>query len=67
MDKTAMSRRTFLAKSLVNEPMMFILDSLETSSFDSLVILGKINKVDAVFENSNKNTISWEIEQQIIL
>jgi len=67
MNKTLISRKTSIAKALVDKPMMFIIDPLESSSFDNLVILGKINKVDAVFENSNKNTISWEIEQQIIL
>ena len=66
MDKSLILRRTSSAKSLVDEPMLFIIDPLESSSFDNLVILGKINKVDAVFENMNKNNISWEIEQQII-
>ena len=66
MDKSLILRKTSSAKSLVDEPMMFIIDPLESSSFDNLVIIGKINKVDAVFENMNKNNISWEIEQQII-
>ena len=66
MDKSLILRRTSSAKSLVNEPMLFIIDPIESSKFDNLVIIGKINKVDAVFENMNKNNISWEIEQQII-
>ena len=53
-------------KSLINEPMLFIVDDTENSVHNNIIILGKITKCEGVASSYDRNTIAWTIEQNII-
>lgn len=55
------------AKKLVNEIILFIVDEHLESRHGNMIFLGKINKVDGTAEKGQKNVISWEIEQNILI
>lgn len=55
------------AKKLINEPMLFIIDESLKSKHQNILILGKINKCEPTASNFEKNSISWEIEQNILI
>jgi len=63
VQKKDLMRKSNEAKSLINTPMMFVIDESSKSSHNNMIILGKIMKCDAVGANSPINFISWEVEQ----
>lgn len=67
VDKKDLITTVYLAKRLVNIPMMFVVDTINTSVFDNMVFLATILKCDAIASNQDKNQISWELQQNIIL
>jgi hypothetical protein len=52
-------------KQLIDVDMLFVIDPLDNSKFQNIVILGKITKCDAVASSFDLNEISWTIEQNI--
>lgn len=57
---------TLKGKSLVDVPMVFIIDESENSRHQNIVILGKIKQCSSAATTYSKNQISWRIEQNII-
>lgn len=55
------------AKKLINETMMFVIDNSDNSVFGNMVFLGKITKIDGNANNFEKNQITWQIEQTILI
>ena len=54
------------ASTLINEPMLFIIDESESSSHQNMVILGKIKQCSPDATVSTMNQIAWQIEQTIL-
>ena len=66
VERNTLMRKLALAKALVNETMLFVIDESETSLYENMVILGKITKVEGVATNVSVNDISWTVEQTIL-
>ena len=48
-----------------NDIVVFIIDESELTSHNNMVVLGKLKVYSGVGENSEKNSLSWTIEQNI--
>lgn len=65
-DKSDLTSIMYAGKALKGVEMMFAVDPSTDSVFDNMVFLAKITKCDGVAEVATKNTITWELEQNII-
>lgn len=54
------------SKKLVDVPMLFIIDPRTSSVHQNLVILGRITQCSGQASTSEKNRISWQVEQNIL-
>lgn len=66
LDKNIVLLKAKEAKKLINETLMFIIDESESSSHQSMTIIGKIKQCNPSAEVRTKNEISWQIEQTIL-
>lgn len=67
IEKQYLMNKVAIAKSLIDAPMVFIIDENENSYHQNMVILGKITKCDSNANNFDKNQINWQIEQNILI
>lgn len=67
IDKNLLMTTMNSAKKLINEPMLFVVDTSTDSVFNNMVFIATINKCDAVASNQEKNELSWELQQSKIL
>lgn len=63
MPNNELMRSMVVAKSLIGESMLFVIDESESSVHENMIIIGSITKCNGVGEASTKNKISWEITQ----
>lgn len=55
------------AKLLVDEPMLFVIDNNKNSLHQNMVILGTIKQCSGNASNNDRNLITWQLEQTILI
>jgi len=65
VNKGDLMRKSKEAKLLVNEAMMFVVDTSENTSHNNIIILGKITKCESSAQQQEDNSISWTIQKFI--